>query len=523
MVLRAPNGSIDLGTAFIVGGDLTLESSGDMNLGGANISGNLSMRSTAGAVRFGDANVAGNLTAATQGGEVDLGNARVGRNLDVQTQGGNIVQSAALGLPLDVAGTSRLSAGMGNIHLPNVPNRFAGAVTLDAKDVVLTGTGGLNLTDSNVLGSLTLTAVTGSITQSGPLLVAGASRISALQGNVSLDQANQFAQSLSLNSINATIQSASGLQLCESTLTGQFAATVTRGDLTQTGSLKVTGASKLTTPSGNINLTNSDNAFGDKLDVKTSGKLSLTSAGSLTLGTVNVASDTLLQSKGKLDLGIGSFNGKLKANSGGFEITQTGKLNFFGNTDFDAGSAKIDLFNPSNQWRGSILFKGGTILINHPALMNSVGAGTLIVRANTNMPTSASASASRPGSTSAVLQPVDTGQRAGPAVTVSVARPASNGQNGLITVAVSTEVASVGKSFSFELDPKLVANQATDTAMKISQLDGKPMPNWLRFNADTKTFTATDIPAGAFPLQLRVASGGQESVMVIQAQDAQAP
>jgi hypothetical protein len=155
--------------------------------------------------------------------------------------------------------------------------------------------------------------------------------------------------------------------------------------------------------------------------------------------------------------------------------------------------------------------------------MNSVSAGTLIVRANTTMPTAAASSASRPGSSSAVLQPVETGQRAGPAVTVSVARPASNGQTGLITVALSTEIASVGKSFSFELDPKLVANQVTDTAMKISQLDGKPMPDWLRFNADTKTFTATDVPAGAFPLQLRVDSGGQESVMVIQAQDAQAP
>ena len=238
---------------------------------------------------------------------------------------------------------------------------------------------------------------------------------------------------------------------------------------------------------------------------------------------MDVAGDTLLQSKGKLDLGTGSFNRKLKANSGGFEITQTGKLNFFGDTDFDAGSAKIDLFNPTNQWRGAILFKGGTILINHPVLMNSVGAGNLIVRANTTMSTSASASASRPGSTSAVLQPVETGQRAGPAVTVSVGRPAANGQTGLITVAVSTEVASAGKSCSFELDPKLGTNQATDTAMKISQLDGKPMPDWLRFNPDTKTFTATDIPAGAFPLQLRVAAGGQESVMVIQAQDAQAP
>jgi hypothetical protein len=518
MSLRAPKGSIDLGTAFIVGGDLTLESFGDMNLGGANITGNLNMRSTAGDVSFGDASVRGNLTAATQGGVVDLGNAQVGGNLDVQTQGGNIVQSTAPGAALAVTGATRLSAGTGNIALPNVPNRFAGAVTLDAKDVVLTATGGLNLTASNVSGSLALTAVTGSITQSGPLTVAGVSQISALQGDVILDQANQFAQSLALNAINATVQSATGLQLGESTLTGQFTATVAQGDLTQTGALKVSGTSKLNTPAGNIQLTNADNLFGDKVDVKTSGQLSLTSADSLTLGTVDVKGDSLLQSQGKLDLGTGTFNGKLKANSGGFEITQTGKINFFGNTDFDAGSAKIDLFNPYNQWRGAILFKGGIILINHPVLMNAVNAGTLIMRAETSMPAQ-TAVVQVGGGKPSMLQPLAATPRLGPAVSVKVDQPSASNGKGLITVALSTETAAPGRSFSFEIDPKVLTNQPADTSLKVSQLDGKPLPDWLRYEADTKTFTAKDIPAGAFPLQLKVGVGGQETTMVIQEQD----
>jgi hypothetical protein len=518
MVLRAPNGSIDLGTAFIVGGDLTLASFGDMNLGGANVTGNLSMSSTAGNVSFGDASVRGNLTAATQGGVVDLGNARVGGNLDVQTQGGDIVQSTAPGAALAVTGATRLSAGTGNIALPNVPNRFAGAVTLDAKDVVLTATGGLNMTASNVSGSLALTAVTGNITQSGPLTVAGASRISALQGDVILDQANRFAQSLSLQAINATVQSATGLQLGESTLTGQFTATVAQGDLTQTGALKVSGSSKLNTPAGNIQLTNADNLFGDKVDVKTSGQLSLTSADSLTLGTVDVKGDSLLQSQGKLDLGTGTFNGKLKANSGGFEITQTGKINFFGDTDFDAGSAKIDLFNPYNQWRGAILFKGGIILINHPVLMNAVNAGTLIMRAETSMPAQ-TAVVQVGGGKPSMLQPMAATPRLGPAVSVKVDQPSSSNGNGLITVALSTETAAPGRSFSFEIDPKVLTNQPADISLKVSQLDGKPLPDWLRYEADTKTFTAKDIPAGAFPLQLKVGVGGQETTMVIQEQD----
>jgi hypothetical protein len=231
-----------------------------------------------------------------------------------------------------------------------------------------------------------------------------------------------------------------------------------------------------------------------------------------------VTGDSLLQSQGKLDLGTGTFNGKLKANSGGFEITQAGKINFFGDTDFDAGSAKIDLFNPYNQWRGAILFKGGIILINHPVLMNAVNAGTLIMRAETSMPAQ-TAVVQVGGGKPSMLQPMAATPRLGPAVSVKVDQPSSSNGNGLITVALSTETAAPGRSFSFEIDPKVLTNQPADISLKVSQLDGKPLPDWLRYEADTKTFTAKDIPAGAFPLQLKVGVGGQETTMVIQEQD----
>jgi hypothetical protein len=35
------------------------------------------------------------------------------------------------------------------------------------------------------------------------------------------------------------------------------------------------------------------------------------------------------------------------------------------------------------------------------------------------------------------------------------------------------------------------------------------------------TFTAKEVPAGAFPIQLKVGAAGQETMMVIQQQDAQ--
>jgi hypothetical protein len=488
-----------------------------MNLGGATITGNLSMSSTAGNVSFGDASVDGNLTASTQGGTVDMGNADVNGNLIVQTHGGDIVQSAAPGDSLQVLGSSMLNAGTGNIRLPNVPNQFGGPVSIQAQDVVLTASGDLTLATSTVNGNLDLTAATGSVRQSGPLTVEGVSHIDASLGNVVLDQANRFGQTLSLNAINATVQSTASLELGLSNITGQFTTRLDQGNLTQSGALKVSGSSSLSTLAGNIVLTDADNAFGDKVEVKTVGKLSLTSSNSLTLGKVEVTGDTLLQSRGKMDLGTGSFNGKLKVNSGGFDINQTGPVKFLGDTDFDAGNAKIDLFNPYNMWSGAILFKGGIILINHPVLMNAVNAGTLIVRTTTTMPVkSISMSAS---DNTMTVKPMDPITRSGPAVSVSVDVKPSDNKSGLITVALSTETAAPGRSFSFELDPKVVNSQSSDAGLKISQLDGKPLPEWLRYEPSTKTFTATEVPAGAFPLQLKVGSGGQETVMVIKESD----
>ena len=104
----------------------------------------------------------------------------------------------------------------------------------------------------------------------------------------------------------------------------------------------------------------------------------------------------------------------------------------------------------------------------------------------------------------------------GSGVSVVVNRAPSASQTGVIQVQVAADVAAPGKTFSFEMDPHAVAGHAADAPVKISQMDGKPLPNWLRYDAANKTFTANEVPAGAFPLQLKVAVGNTESVMVIQ-------
>ena len=52
--------------------------------------------------------------------------------------------------------------------------------------------------------------------------------------------------------------------------------------------------------------------------------------------------------------------------------------------------------------------------------------------------------------------------------------------------------------------------------MKVTQMDGKPLPEWLKFDPSTKTFTASNVPPGAFPLQLRVGVGASDAVILIQ-------
>jgi hypothetical protein len=518
MVLRAPSGSIDLGSAFITGGDLTLVSRDDMNLGGANITGSLNMSSTQGTVSFGQATVTGSLTATTDGQQVDLGSANVGGSLNVQTNGGDVVQQAPTNstpnAALRVTGATNINAGTGNVTLPNVPNQFGGVISLQANDVQLVGSNNLILGPSTITGNAQVTAATGNITQTAPLSVAGTSALSATQGDVTLDQANTLTQTVTVSAMNATLNTNTALALGASTVTGNLAATVAAGDITQTGPLVVAGTSNLATPAGNITLTDVANSFGDRVSASTPQALKLTASGPLSMGEVSVGLTTDLQSQGQLDLGTNSvYTGKLIAKSGGFDIIQSGPLKAGKDVDFDAGNAKIDLFNPKNLWLGALYFKGGIIMINHPQLMNAVNSGVLMVRAETTVVSTVASVRAGGDVVNAPLRVA--GSTGSSTVSVVVNRAPSTSQTGVIQVQVSPEAASPGKSFSFALDPHAVAGHTSDAPVKMSQMDGKPLPNWLRYDAANKTFTANEVPAGAFPIQIRISVANTESVVMI--------
>jgi hypothetical protein len=399
------------------------------------------------------------------------------------------------------------------------------------------------LTDISLTGDLNVTTgvggVTGGVSQAtnALLIIGGASTFTADTKTAQLatltNASNRFVGALSFKTANGgtwsnvSVVSQSTLQMGLTEVTGNLNLSVTSGDITQVGPLHVMGTTTIVATAGSVLLDDADNSFGGRVSVDTPQDLKLTSSGALSMGVVRVGKTTDLQSHGIVDMGTSSvYTGKLKVTSGGFEIMQSGPLKSGGNEEFDAGTAKIELFNPGNLWLGALLYKGGIIMINHPQLLNAVNSGVLMVRAEINYAASpskittlvvqqSSTTTSPPSQTDIVAASTST-VRAD--VTVSINRAPVSGQTGLIQVQVAPELAASSKGFSFELDPHAVAGHAPDTKVQIVQVDGKPLPSWLSFDAATKTFTASEVPPGAFPLQVKISVGNTESIMMIQEQ-----
>ena len=99
---------------------------------------------------------------------------------------------------------------------------------------------------------------------------------------------------------------------------------------------------------------------------------------------------------------------------------------------------------------------------------------------------------------------------------MSLVRQPSLQESGVITVSVPKEMATSGSGFSFPL-PAQVTNAGTgnNAVITVKTVTGQSLPSWLKFNPETKTFVATAVPDGAFPMQVVVTVGGKTSTIVI--------
>lgn len=99
-------------------------------------------------------------------------------------------------------------------------------------------------------------------------------------------------------------------------------------------------------------------------------------------------------------------------------------------------------------------------------------------------------------------------------ISISLVKEPSVQQAGIITVSVPKEMATAGSGFSFPLPAQVTENSA-GTPVTVTTQAGEPLPRWLSFNPETKTFVASAVPDGALPMQVVVTVGGVRTTVVI--------
>ncbi len=311
-----------------VTGSATLNAgAGDITLAGLS-TGALSLTSTAGHLRLGTGSVAGTLTASTGGS-------------------GSITQAAG---GLTVTGGATLTAATGAITLGSFSSgNFSGT----------TAGGTLTLGTGTITGTLGVLTGGGDVGQAaGGLTVTSTSSLNAGAGDITLNQANHFNDTITLSGRTTQITNAgaTALTLASVTTTGNLGVTTGGGDIS-IGPGSVTGTLNASSGGGAIT-----QAAGS---LSVSGLATLNAgAGNITLSSFASGGLSATTAGGALTLGTGTINGTLGATTGGGTLGQAaGGLIVTGNAGLNAGSGIVTLDDAANDWRGTVTLTGGATLL----------------------------------------------------------------------------------------------------------------------------------------------------------------
>jgi filamentous hemagglutinin family protein len=99
-------------------------------------------------------------------------------------------------------------------------------------------------------------------------------------------------------------------------------------------------------------------------------------------------------------------------------------------------------------------------------------------------------------------------------VTVSLVRPATAQQPGMVSVSVPEEIVSSGKGFNFSL-PAAVLEGAAAGDVQVTLMNGGSLPSWLQCVPGTKTCAVASVPAGTLPIQVLVRVGAKRWTVLI--------
>ena len=101
-------------------------------------------------------------------------------------------------------------------------------------------------------------------------------------------------------------------------------------------------------------------------------------------------------------------------------------------------------------------------------------------------------------------------------ISISLVRQPSLQQSGIITVSVPKDMATAGSGFSFPLPEQIAkSGSGNNVVIIVTTISGQQLPGWLKFNPETKTFVASAVPDGAFPMQVKVTIDGRSTIIEI--------
>jgi hypothetical protein len=100
----------------------------------------------------------------------------------------------------------------------------------------------------------------------------------------------------------------------------------------------------------------------------------------------------------------------------------------------------------------------------------------------------------------------------GDQVAVTLIRPATVRQPGMVAVSVPGDMVSSGEEFAIPLPGDLIGGAGE---MKVTLTNGKRLPAWLRYVATRRAFIIKGMPAGALPIDLLIRIGTQRWTMPI--------
>ena len=260
-----------------------------------------------------------------------LGNITATGTLSV-TAGGAAGETITDTGTVDVDGTTTLNSGLADIVLDTVTNDFTGAVTASGANITLVDANAIVLGTITASGDLSVTALGGTITDTGTVNVDGTTNLSATSDIVLDTVTNDFTGAVTASGADITLVDANAIVLEDVTGTGTVTITALNGNITEDSDATAdvtANAAILSATGGGINVdtdavsvafTATGNVFIDEVaaggDLSVSG-LTTANNGNIDIetldGTLTVGGPLAADGSGNIgltasDAGIGSNN-----------------------------------------------------------------------------------------------------------------------------------------------------------------------------------------------------------------------